>query len=213
MVPGLNTELEDVPGLMLHRAENLQDVADDLTPEAGDVSVIAWLDYDAPEGYTDDANLSVVGHSYGSTTTGWAAAHGDGLAVDDLVVAGSPGTTVDHAADLHIDRRRVWAGAAPDDDVANYFPGTVHGDDPTALRFEANQFHVDTSGHGNYWEKDPSGLPSQSLANQAAIITGDYDYFDANPGALDHTSDQAAAGPPRPAPPREPAPYGPPPQR
>ncbi|TQS43605.1 alpha/beta hydrolase [Cryptosporangium phraense] len=217
MVPGLNTELEDASTLSLHRAENLVDAADARTfgPD-GDTSVIAWLDYDAPEGYPDDPNLSVattgraeqgaarldafvnglhathqgqghytaIGHSYGSTTVGYAAAQNDGLAVDDVIVAGSPGTTVGSASDLHIDRHHVWAGQAADDPI-KYASGLTLGKDPTDLDFGANQFHVDTHGHGDYWEAD-----TRSVTAQAAIVVGDYDYFRDDPGTLDHTSDQ-----------------------
>lgn len=219
MVPGLNTELEDAPTLSLTRAEDLQDAAAKLAPQDTDVSVIAWLDYDAPEGYTDDPNLSVattdraeqgaarldafvnglhathdgqghytaVGHSYGSTTVGFAASHNDGLAVDDIIVVGSPGTTVDSASDLNIDRHHVWAGQAADDPI-KYASGLTLGKDPTDLDFGANQFHADTHGHGDYWQRG-----SESVTAQAAVVAGDYTYFESTPGALDHTSDQGAA--------------------
>jgi len=216
MVPGLNTELEDAPTLSLHRAENLVDAAEARTFDGKKTSVIAWLDYDAPEGYTDDLNASVittgraeqgaarldafvnglhathegqahytaVGHSYGSTTVGYAASHNDGLAVDDIVVAGSPGTTVDSASDLNIDRHHVWAGQAADDQI-RYAGGLTLGKDPADLDFGANRFHVDTHGHGDYWEDN-----TKSVAAQAAVVVGDYDYFTDRPGTLDHTSDQ-----------------------
>ncbi|WP_028810678.1 alpha/beta hydrolase [Streptomyces flavidovirens] len=43
------------------------------------------------------ANLTVMGHSYGSTTVGVAASGGDGLDADSIAVVGSPGMTVDRA--------------------------------------------------------------------------------------------------------------------
>ncbi|GAA3384685.1 alpha/beta hydrolase [Cryptosporangium minutisporangium] len=222
-VPGVATDMDDVPGLMLNRAIPLQVEADSLTPSVpGDVSVIAWLDYDAPENFQPwkpggEGNLSLagheradqgaarldaflnglhathqgeghytaLGHSYGSTVVGTAASSGDGLAVDDIIAAGSPGMRVAEAGDLNLDRNHVWAGAAPDDPIVNWTADSAHGVSPANPEFGANRFHVDTHGHGNYWMEG-----STSLRNQAAVVTGQYDLLQQTPGALDHTSDE-----------------------
>jgi hypothetical protein len=57
--------------------------------------------------------------------------------------------------------------------------------DPTDLDFAANRFHVDTHGHGDYWNES-----TKSVSAQAAVVAGDYGYFQTEEGALDHTSDQ-----------------------
>lgn len=224
-VPGLNTELEDISS-NTNRVKNIQLAADRLTPEAGDVAAIMWLGYDAPEldlsVVTDDrskqggvaldayvnglhathqgdpGHMTVIGHSYGSTVVAEAALAGDGLATDDLVTAGSPGMHTDHASDLQLDPRHVWAGSAEDDPVSNphghhgkyvdYIPivGTwidsaedgMHGISPQDPLFGANQYHVDTSGHSAYWTEG-----SESLTNQANIVVGNY-----NAVTLDHGS-------------------------
>ena len=198
-VPGVGSTLDGMPGIV-NRAAAIQQLADDLTTgPPGDVAVVAWLDYSAPnlddEAYTDfesqrggkaldkfidglrvshepgASHVTAIGHSYGSTVVGEAASRGNGLAVDDIVTAGSPGMNVGHVSDLNVDPRHVWAGAAHNDTVsgaAGSFP-SVHDDEPTDRDFGANRYHVDTSGHSNYWKNG-----SQSLLNQAAVVVGQY---------------------------------------
>ncbi|WP_244176735.1 alpha/beta hydrolase [Streptomyces albus] len=113
------------------------------------------------------SHLTVLAHSYGSTTTGAADAGGQGLDADDLVVLGSPGLTVDRADRLHVDPGRLWVGAAEDDLVANVASGATLGEDPKSADFGAQRMFVDTKGHSGYWDDG-----SQSLENQGRIIAG-----------------------------------------
>jgi hypothetical protein len=217
-VPGLETDLGDTAS-NLDRVKNLQASADGMTAAPDDVATIMWLGYDAPE--TDTSvigserskqggqaldrfvdglrathesgpyHVTAVGHSYGSTVVAEAALQGNGLAVDDIVVAGSPGLHTDKAGNLKIngceDARHVWAGSAKGDPVSDFsgdggfgwlkwvsplLSGAVegnHGQSPHREGFGANQYKVDTEGHSDYWRKD-----SESLANQARVITGNY---------------------------------------
>lgn len=232
-VPGVGTSLSDVPA-NVQRALWLQEAADSATPgAAGDVAVVLWLGYDAPENpLSEDRNLSaatgararsgaefldsfvdalrvshvpgpshvtVVGHSYGSAVVGEAASAGDGLAVQDIVTAGSPGMRVEDAGDLQLDPRHVWAGAAADDPIV-FFTGSppevavqflpllpvidvpfvhaAHGQEPTAPAFGANRYTVDTPGHSDYWRPE-----SRSVLNQAAVVVGQYDQVELEHGA------------------------------
>ncbi len=197
-VPGITNVLGNM-GSQIDRANDLHHAADLMTPAAGDVSVIAWLGYDTPEkdgsavgwersrlgGLSLDSfvnglnaahepspsHVTAIGHSYGSTVVGEAARGGDGLAVGDIVVAGSPGMHAGDASQLHIDPRHVWAGHAGDDPVSGWLGNAsgVHGREPHVLSFGANRFGTDTTGHGGYWQ--PGSL---SLNNQAAIVVGNY---------------------------------------
>lgn len=133
----------------------------------------------------DRSHLSVIGHSYGSTTAAHAAA-GDGLDADSLTLIGSPGAggdDVNGVADLNMPAGSVYAGSADNDFVSWLgrdgdlgmgrdptqadFGATVFGVDPGA------DFHAETIGQGvtnhtSYFAED-----SQSLDNLTRIVQGD----------------------------------------
>lgn len=138
----------------------------------------------------EPAHLTVVGHSYGSTTSGHAA-YDHGMAVDEIVFVGSPGVggDTDHASDTGIDPAHVWAGANSRDpvaDLANH--GWIHGetvggaglgDDPAEDDFGANRFEAESEtrggafsfgDHSKYFDHD-----TESLYSISHIINGDYD--------------------------------------
>ncbi|MCD4524472.1 alpha/beta hydrolase [Nocardioides sp. cx-173] len=138
----------------------------------------------------EPAHMTAVGHSYGSTTTGHAA-YDHGLAVDDIVVVGSPGLggDTDHASDLGLDPEHVWAGANSRDPVADLGNhGWVHGetvagaglgDDPAEDDFGAQRFQAESTtrggafsfdDHSKYFEHD-----TESLHNISQIVNGNYD--------------------------------------
>ncbi|THA24555.1 hypothetical protein E4198_07170 [Streptomyces sp. RKND-216] len=113
------------------------------------------------------SHTTVLGHSYGSSVLGAAAAGGEGLGADDVVAVGSPGMTVQEADDLQMDPEHVWIGGAGDDFISNMLVGATLGPDPMDREFGGNNFVVDTSGHSGYWDQG-----SESLANQGAILAG-----------------------------------------
>jgi len=133
-----------------------------------------------------DARVTMIGHSYGSTVVGTAdALAGEGLAVDDIIAMGSPGMgyeaserqgwfdgpLVDNTSDMHIDSDHFWAGAARDD-VVTYTE--VHGNSPVDWSFGGQRITTDgASGHSDYWNPG-----TESLRNQAYILTGNYDQVD-----------------------------------
>ncbi|MFI9465438.1 alpha/beta hydrolase [Streptomyces xiamenensis] len=192
LVPGTGTAMTSAGG-QIARIDQMQGEAQRYTNE--EVAVVSWLGYDAPEipggvattGRADaaaadlrsftaglesaqqgrDSHLTVVGHSYGSTMVGAADKGGNGLGADDIIVLGSPGMSVGHASDLHIDPDRLWVGAAEDDPVVNYLSGWSLGAEPHEKDFGAREMSVDTSGHSGYWNEE-----SQSLQNIGLIIAG-----------------------------------------
>src|SRR5581483_5998678 len=138
-VSGLGGRLDHVAD-ELDRIGHLSDAARTAAP-TGSTSVIAWLGYDAPmtlvaasRAPTVDAETAlhrfqaglrathtgppshntVVGLSYGTTVVGLTG-HAYGLDADDVVLLGSPGTGVTHAADLGLAPGHVWASTAPHD--------------------------------------------------------------------------------------------------
>ena len=108
-----------------------------------------------------------------------------GLAADNLVVVGSPGTSLDRAAAAQLrNGARVWAGLADRDPIAigigreelpmfdPHRGGAAelwHGANPVTDEFGALRFGTaGSSGHSAYFA-------AQSLANLALIVRGRYD--------------------------------------
>ena len=139
-VPGLGSGL-DGAAADVERTGHLSGAAGRAAPGRR-TSVIAWLGYDAPASLPEAAHLddarraapalhrfqaglrathpgpaahtTVVGLSYGSTVVG-VTGHGPGLLADDVILVGSPGVGVAHAADLGLDPAHVWASTARHD--------------------------------------------------------------------------------------------------
>lgn len=189
-----------------------------------DLASMVWIGYDAPSGFLGGAmqvpsdaqaraggdalvadlsafaasrnpvEIHVIGHSYGSTTVGWA---GDGgrLAglVDTVTLLGSPGAGgCDTAAEFGIGENNVYVGSSSQDPVArlggleeNSRAGKAFGigissglgTDPALTRFGAQRFTAEDQGegpsgamfdaHNNYYARG-----SDSLENLAKIVTG-----------------------------------------
>lgn len=142
VVPGITNDrsnFSDGDGGFRSGARNVYERSHELG--IGDVATVAWLGYDTPDGADavlrsaadaghDDLidfvagmdalagprHITVVGHSYGSLVTGMAA--GAGLAANEVVFIGSPGTSLDHADDARLKPGgSVWAGLASGDPI------------------------------------------------------------------------------------------------
>lgn len=130
-----------------------------------------------------DVHLTVIGHSYGSTTVAKAA--GDGMDADDIVLVGSPGAGDGnmHASDL---TGNVYVGAADEDPVSrlgNPTPAGL-GVDPATSDFGANRFAVD--------DGDRFAWTLLGLKNGLDNHTG---YFNENSDSLADISKVAAGVP------------------
>ncbi|MFE4592342.1 alpha/beta hydrolase [Streptomyces laurentii] len=192
LVPGVDTTIDSY-GRLQRGAVALQK---ELGPRA---AVVAWLDYRTPatgsaasvtpgradqaartlRSFVDelhrvrpDARLTLLGHSYGSVVCALAA---PGLPVADIVLYGSPGTSLDRAADLRT-RATVWAGRASGDWVAEVPHVSVplpagsrlgFGTDPVDPAFGARRFAAGDGGHSDYLA--PGSVP---LRNLARIVDG-----------------------------------------
>jgi hypothetical protein len=210
-VPGTTSSLAGVGGL-LHRSETMASDAQFYAPGEATATVM-WLGYDAPddlieatdgtwaeqgsedlESFTrgirstaegEPANLTLTGHSYGTTMVGTAAAT-EGVDADNIVFVASPGVGVDTASALGVDENRVWA-STNDEDVIQYAP--VHGTAPVDGDFGGNTFTSDSpregsdwwkfwegpvQNHSSYWDTDDldTGPNTSSRSNQAYIVTG-----------------------------------------
>lgn len=135
-------------------------------------------------GAADHLNLNVVGHSYGTTTVGWAGDDGR-LAgqVDTVTLLGSPGTGgVTSADEFGIGAKNVYVGSAANDLVGHLGSPTSDetfglgglGSDPATTRYGAERFQAEggdssfpIGNHNSYYQKD-----TESLANLGKIVTG-----------------------------------------
>jgi hypothetical protein len=177
-------------------AGDVAHTASEANAQAGGVALSQFVDGLNSTRGGDQPHLTVIGHSYGSTTSSYAAA--GGMDADSLVLIGSPGASegVHHASDLTMPTGQVFVGAADHDPVTwlggedGLLPGSWDdglglGADPSQSDFGAHNFAVDngeefhgsglvTTGfmenHTNYFD---DGNPA--LANMADIVSGNSD--------------------------------------
>ena len=200
LVPGLDASLRGtLPGLVGNAGLLARETG--RLGAGATTAAVAWMGYDAPNlrsVLSDDAaeagadllaadvmavqasryvvpHLTVIGHSYGSTTTG-TALRDYVTGVDDAVLVGSPGANVEHASALQVPAGHVFVGASSRDPVSY---ADRFGLDPTherfgAVRFQAedvsrNSWRVDLDDHSKYFEPK-----TESMSNIVQIVVGQY---------------------------------------
>jgi Hydrolase N-terminal helical domain/Alpha/beta hydrolase len=145
-------------------------------------------------------HITVIGHSYGSTTVADAFARGN-MHASDAVLIGCPGTDLAHsAADFHLDGGHVYVGAASTDPVSwigegsgmpeEWFKGKLRkyglpipfdaglGRDPTGDGYGSIRFHaevtdsedMDRQDHSHYYD-----MGSEALRSLTDIASGHSD--------------------------------------
>ena len=166
------------------------DVASEAAATRGGDRLADTLDGLAADRTGHPAHVTVIGHSYGSTTTGIAATEHH-LPVDDVVLVGSPGAGehADHARDLQVGPAHVWVGAASSDPISwlgnhgwinleNLTDGGGLGTDPAGDDFGGTRFDAEVDGrHGGLHLSDHSAYftpGSESLDNIAHVVNGQY---------------------------------------
>ncbi len=145
---------------------------------AADVNALAVTHQGPP------THMTVVGHSYGSTTVSDAAA-GYGMHADDVVLVGCPGTDMAHAdADFHLSAGgHLYVGDASQDEVSWFgedtlrtpFGGIGLGQDPALDGYGATRFKAEVPGysfgpfhdHSHYFDYD-----SESLFSIGDVVSG-----------------------------------------
>jgi hypothetical protein len=159
-------------------------------------------------------HVTVLGHSYGSTTVADAFAN-SGMRAHDAVLTGCPGTDLARSAtDRHLDGGRLYVGAASTDAISwigesgsglpNGLNATLDeplgplaglGTDPAHAGFGAVRFRAEVAGSHSVmpWFTDHShyyDVGSEALHNMTEIVTGHGDRL-ADEGML--APDRAAA--------------------
>jgi pimeloyl-ACP methyl ester carboxylesterase len=202
LAPDVDVDLDPVGGVGVHVAlpdvAGVAGVAGEALATRGGVTLSHFVDGLRATHEGDPANLTVIGHSYGSTTAAHAASD-LGLDADSLTLLGSPGAGSDAAevGGLNMPEGRVYVGSAEHDPVT-WLGGDTElglGQDPSQADFGAvridvddgRNHHVDEFGrmfenHTSYF--DPEANP-QSVDNLGAIIRGE------DPGAIDGRTDPA----------------------
>lgn len=201
MVPGLGSDVRDYLGPLTDNALRVTMEARGVA--GGDrTATVAWMGYDAPEfgnvGGDDAAergadllakdllalqeardvlpHLTVVGHSYGSTTSG-TTLRDNRTGTDDVVLVGSPGPNVESAAELRVPAGHTFVGANSRDPVSyfDHFGADPAHEDFGAFRFQAedvtrNRLMLDAADHSKYFESK-----TESLSNVVRVVVGDYE--------------------------------------
>ena len=163
-VPGMGTTVRGSLLNYVTKSEGLITAAQKLRESS--YATVAWLGYDAPLSIPDVTNthranagadrlenfleglnatfeekkkkvhLTLLGHSYGSTTSGIAASRVQPNVVDDLVLFGSPGSGVQLGAEYRVPEGHRWVSAVPypGDMVQGIGTDINFGRNPTEMR-------------------------------------------------------------------------------
>lgn len=191
LVPGIRNQLESL--------RSLADRADLIRSEAGPgTATVVWLDYESPAGVIEasskqpakdaidglrrfraglgtelspGADLTLIGHSYGSQVIGQALLAG--VRCDRVIFTGSPGIdrSVRSAADLVPPETLVFAARAPGDYVSYtewHGPDPVSFPDVVTMRTDGGAASV--RYHDGYYAPN-----SQSLHNVGLVVRGEVD--------------------------------------
>ena len=113
----------------------------------------------------------MVAHSFGSIVTGCGLAD-RGLQVTDVVVAGSPGMTVDELRELHLDQSHFFSEQAPGDAIAEL---GAFGAPPASPTFGGTRMSTNAPEHPRVGALAATSSRLRGLENMADVVTGQYD--------------------------------------
>lgn len=208
-VPGKGTTVRGSLLNYVTKSEGLNTTAQGLRKSS--YATVAWLGYDAPLSIPNVANthranagadrlvnfleglrvipresqeklhLTLLGHSYGSTTSGIAASHVQPNVVDDLVLFGSPGSGVQLGAEYRVPEGHRWVSAVPyyGDIVQGIGTDINFGRNPTEMpafrhisgdATEGETYRTFTHPFGNHSTYLEGGTKTQK--NMAEIVAG-----------------------------------------
>ena len=183
-VPGLTTDMSGIGG-NVGNVQDLYDATRAMHPDQT-MAGLSWIGYDAPSGgdsgrvafegsATDGGNrladtldgirasqdershLTVIGHSYGSTTMGHALSDHD-VDVDEAIAIGSPGlgAHADDVSEIDVPDGHFFVGRNSDDPVADLGDkgwvnkglvlGAGLGNDPSTDDFGGRRFEAEDTG-------------------------------------------------------------------
>ncbi|HWD82145.1 MAG TPA: alpha/beta hydrolase [Kribbella sp.] len=195
LVPGMGNSLDTFRG----QSDRGGLIRDEAGPQ--DTAVVVWLDYDSPQGLLqaaskkaaieggprlaeclteidelkdENADVTVVAHSYGSDVAGQAVLK-SGARPTRLVMTGSPGIEkhIDEAADFVQPPTRLFTERAPGDYVSY---SEWHGPDPANFPDAIRMATADPRGEDPvsvHWHNEYYRPNSEALRNIGRVVRGD----------------------------------------
>ena len=171
----------DAPGEA--KLGNLSDITSPKLAQAGSDRLACFLNgmQASREHGAGDAHMTLVGHSYGSTTSGMAATKVHDGVIDDLVLCGSPGMGTYNASDLHVAEGHRWVSGVPIGDSVQGMGSILPGKSIGWGHLGTNPMHDktfthlsnDATGYANYNHKAPPSDSHLWLAmNSIGLRTG-----------------------------------------
>lgn len=171
----------DAPGEA--KLGNLSDITSPKLAQAGSDRLAGFLNglQASREHGAGDAHMTLVGHSYGSTTSGMAATKVHDGVIDDLVLCGSPGMGTYNASDLHVAEGHRWVSGVPIGDSVQGMGSILPGKSIGWGHLGTNPMHDktfthlsnDATGYANYNRKAPPSDSHLWLAmNSIGLRTG-----------------------------------------
>ena len=109
----------DAPGKAdLNQPQNIPGIISPFLAQSGSDRLAGFMNgMQASRDYgAGDAHMTLVGHSYGSSTSGMAATKVKYGVIDDLVLCGSPGMGTYDAKNYHVDQKHLWVSGVPKGD-------------------------------------------------------------------------------------------------
>ena len=155
----------DAPGEA--KFENIVDIATTKLAQEGSDRLAGFMTgMHASRQYgAGDAHMTLVGHSYGSTTSGMAATKVKPGVIDDLALCGSPGMGTDDAHNYHVDQNHLWVSGVPQGDSvqgmgASGIGAVGHlGKNPMDADSGFTHLSDDATGSSKYNPNAPVSLP------------------------------------------------------
>ena len=126
-----------------------------------------------------DAHMTLVGHSYGSSTSGMAATKVKYGVIDDLVLCGSPGMGTYDAKNYHVDQNHLWVSGVPKGDsvqgMGKFRGGIVGSLGKNPMDSDSGFTHLsdDATGSPKYNKDAPESKPSNFNFDNHSIYLED----------------------------------------
>ncbi|WP_048711252.1 alpha/beta hydrolase, partial [Trueperella pyogenes] len=171
----------DAPGEA--KLENLGDITSPKLAQAGSDRLAGFMTgMHASRQYgAGDAHMTLVGHSYGSTTSGMAATKVKSGIIDDLVLFGSPGMGTYNSNDYHVDEAHRWVSGVPKGDSVQGLGGILRrkigrfglGKNPMDADSGFTHLSDDATGYEGYDHNAPPSNPGNyALDTIGRLLTG-----------------------------------------